>query len=463
MIDPQHLPDLLRPWQPGPADSWDRRKAAHLYRRAGFGPTLPEMDRALDADMDTCVTQLMDVDTAPGGLDNLMQIVRTELVRFDDNLETAQSFWLYRMIASDQIFEEKVALFWHYHFATANYKVQSPTYMYRQYETLRDNGLGRFDDLLLAVARDPAMLIWLDNQSNRREQPNENFARELLELFTMGPGAYSETDIREAARAFTGWHREGDRFVFRENQHDAGEKTFLGQTGPWNGDDIIRLAAARPETARFLARKMLSFFVMPEPSEEAIAALAAVYDESDHHLGTMLGVLLRSRLFYSEAAYRSLIRSPIEMVVGSIRLLDANSNRDMALPAMLNMGQELFNPPDVKGWDGGEAWINTVTTLERANFLNNLLMRSPVKVEGRDHLLLQRLKDQGLRQPAEVIDYLLSMILQGDAEPLQRQILIDYYKQELAKLDQPNNRESWDFKLRRVAYMMMTLPAYQLS
>jgi len=457
------LPDLLQPWAPADGEPWDSRRAAHLLRRAAFGPSLPDLDRALAAGMPATVDALLHGSGQPNRLDELLDLVRIELVRFDENLEIAQAFWLYRMIASDRPAEEKLTLFWHGHFATANYKVKSPTLMTRQMDTLRRLAFGRFDDLLLAVAQDPAMLLWLDNRDNRKAAPNENFARELLELFTLGPGAYSEADVQAAARAFTGWHLEGDQYLFRPEEHDDEPKTFLGQTGPWNGEDILRLAAAHPAAARFLATRLLRFYLMDQPPEEAIVALAQVYTESDHRLDAMLDALFRSRLFYRPDAYRALVRSPVELVVGTIHLLDANTNRDLTLPALPKLGQELFNPPDVRGWEGGETWLNAVTLLERANFLNDLLMRAPVRVSGRDHFLLQRLKDKKLREPLDVIDFLLDAIVQGDVDPEQRRVLVFYYANELAKLANPDNREAWDFKLRRVAYMIMTLPAYQLS
>jgi hypothetical protein len=455
--------DLLQPWVPSAAEPWDVRRAAHLYRRATFGHSLPELDQALTAGMPATVDTLLRGSGQPNRLDELLELVRTELVRFDENLEIAQAFWLYRMIASDRPAEEKLTLFWHGHFATANYKVKSPTLMTRQMDTLRRLAFGRFDDLLLALARDPAMLLWLDNRYNRKAAPNENFARELLELFTLGPGAYTEADVQAAARAFTGWHLDGDQFLFRPEEHDDGPKTFLGQTGNWNGEDILRQLAAHPATARHLATRLLRFYLMDPPAEDAVAALAQVYLEQDHRLDAMLDRLFRSRLFYHPDAYRALVRSPVELVVGTIRLLDANTNRDLALPALARLGQELFNPPDVRGWEGGETWLNAVTLLERANFLNDLLMRAPVRVAGRDHLLLQRLKDKKLREPLDVIDHLTEAIVQGDVDPEQRRLLVFYYANELAKLANPDNQEAWDFKLRRVAYMIMTLPAYQLS
>ena len=463
IVLPAGLHAALHPWSPSEGDAWDLRKAAHLYRRAGFGGSLPELNRALEQGHAATLDWIVAPPDGSQPLDDLLKLVRTELVQFDDDLIEPQSFWFYRMIASDRPLEEKMALFWHDHFATANYKVNSPTLMYRQYETMRKAGLDRFEDLLLAMARDPAMIIWLDNNSNRKGQPNENFAREILELFTLGEGQYTEQDIKEAARAFTGWHLAGGSFRFNAGQHDGGEKTFLGETGTLGGEDVIRLLAASPKTARFLAAKLLRFFAMPEPPDALTESLAQVYLANDGRMSAVMGVLLRSRLFFGPDTYRSLIRSPVELVVSTVRLLDANSNRTMTFPALAKMGQELFNPPNVAGWPGGEAWLNDVTMLERMNFLNDMLMRSPVKVDGRDHLVLQALKDAGLSTPEETVGFLIRWVIQDDLSPAQRETLVTYFASELKKVDAPGNQESVDFKYRRVAYMLMTLPAYQLA
>jgi len=420
IIYPRGLPASLTPYEPSGRDPWNLRKACHLYRRAGFGATVAEMDQAEAAGFDATVNRLIRVDTSASELDRFLSTVRTELFDFGDEVETAQAFWLYRCVATERPYAEKMALFWHGHFATANYKVNSPELMYQQYRTLSDHGRGRFEDLLLQVARNPAMLIWLDGNVNRKGSPNENFARELLELFSMGPGPYTETDIQEGARASTGWQTKGGTFAFNIGQHDSGEKVFLGERGAFGGEDIIRIVAASRHTALFLSRKLLNFFVMPDPPDAVVNGLADVYLANEGSIQVMCEVIFRSRLFYSDAAHRALIKSPTELVVGALRILDANTNRKLVLGAMTNMGQELFNPPNVKGWDGDATWLNTVTTLERVNFLNQLMLRTPVKVEGRDHLLLQALKDRGLRGPSEVVEYFVNYLLQGDVTAEQR-------------------------------------------
>jgi uncharacterized protein (DUF1800 family) len=458
---PDNLPWELKPYAPTAAQPWDLARIGHFYRRIGFGVTLDELAEGKRLGFPGAVDHAIASVSGPSELDRLMAVVRSEMVTFGEELSQAQSLWLYRAVATMHPFKEKLALFWHGHFATANYKVNNPRLMFEQYRTLREHALGRFEDLLLAVSRDPAMLIWLDNRNNRKGAPNENYARELLELFTMGPGPYTEQDIREAARAFTGWHLRGDRFQFNSGAHDAGEKTVLGTSGKLTGEDVIRIAASHPATARFLSRKLLRFFVTDSPPPAVVDGLARVYLENDTRIDAMMDVLLRSRLFHGESAHRALVKSPVELVVGALRLLDANSNRHITFPSMAKMGQELFNPPSVKGWDGGNNWLNTVTMLERMNFLNDILMRSPVKVAGRDHILLQALKDRQLREPAAVVGFFADAILQGDVSADQRRVLERYYAQEVAALG--DDDESWDFKLRRLAYLFMALPAYQLA
>lgn len=459
---PRGLPPLLEPFRATSADRWDQRKVCHLYRRAGFGPTLAEMEQGLALGKDGTVDRLLHRADS-GELDRFLSIVQTELVDFGDDIARAQAFWLYRMVATQDPFPEKMALFWHGHFATANYKVRNPALMYGQYETLREHGRGDFETLLREVARDPAMLIWLDGGTSRRQSPNENFARELLELFTMGPGAYSEDDVRNAARAFTGWRVQGGRAVFSERQCDAGDKTFLGAEGPLGADEIIRIVSYRAETARFLARALLAFFVADDVPADVVEGLTQVYLQNRGNVLAVMDVIFRSRLFYSREVYRGLVKSPVELVVGTVRVLDANTNRDKALPALANMGQELFNPPSVKGWEGGEKWLNTVTSLERANFVSDMMLRTPVKVAGRDHVLLQSLKDHKLRAPAEVVDHLVRCLVQGDVSPRQRRTFEEYYASQLAEVDAGKTDEAWDFKLRRLSALIMTLPAYQLS
>jgi uncharacterized protein (DUF1800 family) len=265
------------------------------------------------------------------------------------------------------------------------------TALARQIETLRGQALGDFAGLLNAIAADPAMLVWLDGGKSLRERPNENFAREFLELFTLGQGAYSERDVREAARAFTGWVYEpvprspsdyNPSFYFDDDVHDTGHKTFRGQTGNWKSDDIVRITLAQPQAAQHLARTLYRSFVAedPEPADALIEPLAEVLRSNGFSIRRTLDVILRSRHFYSNAAYRHRIKSPVEFTVGMLRVLEVprqSVNLMAAAAACAKQGQELFAPPGVNGWDGGTVWLNSSTYLERVNWATDLIWGHP--------------------------------------------------------------------------------------
>lgn len=286
-----------------------------------------------------------------------------------------REWWFREMLTTPSPFTEKMTLFWHNHFATSQQKVRFTPLMYRQNIMLRRNALGNFGTLLRAVSRDPAMLIYLDGVNSRKEQPNENFAREVMELFTLGEGSYTERDIKEAARAFTGWSvdRDSATFVFRRGIHDYGGKTVLGKTGNFDGDQVLDILLARPETARFVTRKLWKEFVSPLPDEGEVARMAEIFRTSGYDIGKLMRVVLTSDAFYAAANRAALIKSPVEFVVGTLRQfdVDAPSLRPFVLASAL-LGQNVFSPPNVKGWPGGESWINSATLLGRKQFVDRL-------------------------------------------------------------------------------------------
>jgi len=346
---------------------------AHLYRRAGFGATPAELVAARQQGYDATLNQILTYDQAPDAAD--AAIAQFQPLLNLTALAGIQAWWAIRMLTTSRPLVEKMTLFWHGHFATADSKVNDPAAMLNQNLLFRSQGMGRFRDLLLAVSEDPAMLYWLDNNTNRKGHPNENYAREVMELFTLGIGNYTEQDVQEGARAFTGWfttHAVGGKslgqFHFDTTQHDFGSKTFLGQTGNFNGTDIVDILAHRPETARFLTRKLWVWFINDTPTDADIAPLAQLYLDQDTQIRPVVEALLRHPAFTSDAAYLAKVKSPPEFVIGATRMLPGQFN-PLALPGWMTlMDQELFNPPNVKGWDGGMAWISTTTLLERANF-----------------------------------------------------------------------------------------------
>ena len=297
---------------------------------------------------------------------------RQEQVR--DGLEL-RGWWLDEMLVTPSPLTERMTLFWHNHFVSGQQKVKLAVLMYRQNVTLRANALGRFGDLLHAIARDPAMVIYLDNAQNRKGTPNENFAREVMELFTLGEGHYSEQDIKEAARAFTGWSldRETGQFVFRRFIHDYGPKTVLGKSGNLDGDDVLDILLAQPQTAQFVTRKLWREFVSPDPDEAEVKRIAARFRDSRYDIKVALQALLTSDAFYAAENRGVLVKSPVDLVVGTMRQFGMQPGQPVPFAvAAAGMGQNLFSPPNVKGWPGGEAWINTSTLLARKQFLDRL-------------------------------------------------------------------------------------------
>ncbi|MBC5811158.1 MAG: DUF1800 domain-containing protein, partial [Candidatus Eremiobacteraeota bacterium] len=313
---------------PGPLDAgsalqryrgpFGQRQAAHVARRTGFGPTPAEVERLVGLGVDGSVDALLHP-SEPETADFLAYPDSDKLFDPKTRNITAKMWWLDRMLRTKRPLVEKMTLFWHGHFATSINKVPA-NYMVGQINLFRSQALGNFRTLLLSVSKDPAMLIWLDNRYNVAAHPNENFAREIMELFALGLGNYTEQDIKEAARAFTGWTLDKNgAFFFRDAQHDPGMKTFLGRTGPWNGDDIVGIIVQQPIHQRYICRKLLEYFVYSDPEPELVDALAQTYALSGYDLAKTVGAIVRSNVFFSTRAYRALPKSPIEFAIGLLR------------------------------------------------------------------------------------------------------------------------------------------------
>lgn len=407
---------------PIPAAEWSRDRAAHLLERAGFGGTPQEIDRLAAMSPEAAVRHLveyqgvddrhvpafeesgvfdpsldpfpksrieavriarangeaMGVRVKPGGDRPLQPVVnrffywlRADLLE----MRRAGQWWAQRMLVTPRPLQEKLALFWHGHFATSDTKVRDYRKLLKQYDLFREHANGNFRDLLIGVARDPAMLVYLDAGENVKGRPNENFGREILELFTMGVGNYTETDIREASRAFTGWTHAGLDFVVQPELHDAGVKTFLGRTGPYGGVQVIDVILDQDVTTQFIAAKLYRYFVRDDPSPALVAELGALLRRHDYALAPLLTAIFRSRDFYGPAAYATQIKSPVHLVVSTYRKLGLRE-----IPGVPDfgsttraLGQELFYPPNVAGWEGGRSWITPALLLERGNFAREVL------------------------------------------------------------------------------------------
>ena len=367
---------------------------AHLMRRAGFGAPRGELEELASKSYEDIVDDLLHPERFPDVEEDVLRRYYLDLTHLD-SLAAWASRWMYRMINTRAPLPEKMALFWHQVFATAWYKSEHTAALIRQIETFRRAGLSDMRTLLLELSTDPAMLHWLDNNENHDGEPNENYGRELLELFSMGVGNYSEQDIKMAARAFTGWTftqpiplypygHYASEFEYKEADHDDGVKTFLGETGRLNGEDIVEIIVKQPATARFVARHLYNFFVADEPQvpawnevppkdPEAIETLVAAYFESGGEVRAILRVLFNSD-FFKDARYTR-VKSPTEIVAGTIKLVGGHRVPEPELlelnKATTVMGQQLMNPPTVEGWHTGKEWINGGTLNERVNFAVN--------------------------------------------------------------------------------------------
>jgi uncharacterized protein (DUF1800 family) len=468
---------------------WSVKQAAHLYRRAGFGGSPDDVARVANAGMHAAVDgfihfantgalpaqpQLLNERLTPeerqtltasqkaaapdmqGGVDASIQLKRKIGGARRDNTIALQRWFLDRMIDSPAQLQEKMTLFWHGHFTSAYQKGVTAQELADQNNLFRNNALGNIRDLTLKVSQDPAMLRYLDNAQNNKAHPNENYARELMELFTLGIGNYTETDVRESARAFTGWAFDRDG-GFRDfpQRHDDGMKMFLNRTGNFTGTDIVQIIFTQPAAARWFATKLLTFFVYSDPEPELVDAVAAQLRKNDYNLQPVMALLLRSNVFYSDRAYRALVKCPVQFVVGSYQLYGIKQSDIVALGALRRMGQILFLPPNVKGWDGGAAWLNSQTLLTRENFASSLQAKM-----GDAPFVQQALRSM---DPAGVSRALTATILQGDVSPASTQKLSAYLSGSNVSALAGLSVENADERIRGAAYLTMAMPAYQLA
>ena len=395
--------------KPLSTEKWNYTTAAHLMNRAGFGGTPDEITRLTTILPSAAVNLFIDYDKVPDSTpspawahpdperaeklrainqatgDEKQQLQKEERQMQQLQMQELRGWWLQRMDKGPRPFQEKMVLFWHGHFATSMEKVRDTYLMWRQNELFRRLALDNWQRILEEVATDPAMLIWLDQAQSRKDHPNENFAREVRELFTLGEGHYTEKDITEGARALTGWSydRQTEKFVERPGFHDDGEKTFLGKTGNLNGSDVLAQIVAQPQAARFITAKLWTFFAGEPPSEDLNTALAAKFREGYNNFKPFMRSMLLSEEFYSPKIIRNQVKSPVEWLVGSCRMLERELPGPVVCAALTrNLGQDLFAPPNVKGWDGGLAWITTNNLLARYNQADTLVQGDFTPLEG---------------------------------------------------------------------------------
>src|SRR5438477_6558687 len=356
----------------------ERVRVSHLLRRAGFGATPGELDRYATMGTTAATTALLDYQkVSNAALDTKLPIIDFSGARPAASAGAIQGWWLQRMTETARPLEEKMTLFWH-GLLTSGLDKAGPAQVFTQNQLFRGMALGNFDDLLKAVSKDPAMMVYLDTETNRKGKPNENYARELMELFTTGIGHYSEDDVRESARAFTGWTLSGGKqlryttdSVFNPRFFDSGQKTFMGKSGNFTGDDIVEMLVPLRATAERLSARLFTFFAYPNPEPEIVRHLADTFQQSHYNVGALVREIFAMDAFYAPKAYRALIKSPVELAAQTLRAPGSDTRAyGAAATASAAMGQVLFYPPNVAGWPAGTSWINSATLLTRLNFVN---------------------------------------------------------------------------------------------
>jgi uncharacterized protein (DUF1800 family) len=474
----------------------DMALTAHLLRRAGFGARRDELERFVALGYEATIEQLLHPEQAPPALDD---DDLTRRYHVDENslmlIESCQTYWLYRMINTRRPLEEKMALFWHGVFATGYTKLNQPKQILRQIAMFRRHGLGSFRTLLVEVSKDPAMIFWLDNKDSHKHAVNENYGRELLELFSMGVGNYTEHDVRQCSRAFTGWTirnaalhtarvardsvwpygRLDWQFDYREDDHDTADKTFLGHTGSFDGEEIIEIICRQPATARFIARHLYNFFVADEPpvpawhtvpprDPEAIQTLMDAFTKHDYDMRAVMCVLFTAD-FFKQARFAK-VKSPTELVVGTVRLTGGHRFPDvediqLALETGY-MGQQLLDPPSVEGWHTGSEWINSATLMSRVNFASRQFADVNKSVV---QAMIQYVRAHGPRlSPEQVVDACLEVMGPLTVDARTREQLVDYLA-AAGDLDFETNNDA-DGAVERIRELLQLIVAtreYQLA
>jgi uncharacterized protein (DUF1800 family) len=468
-IDPQWA---WEPYRPSARNPWNYAKVGHLHRRAGFGANWQELQQGMAQGPEKSIDQVLKGGAGLEAFDRQMTDLAQNIVAAN-NEANLRAWWLFRMLYTPFPLQEKLTLFWHDHFATSNAKVANVRYMLGQNELMRRHALGNFAGLLQEMSKDPAMMVWLDTNLSKKGAPNENYSRELMELFSLGIGNYTEQDVREGARAFTGWEIKDGKFFFNKGQHDNDAKTFLGRTGNFGGEDIVRICLEQKSAPVFICRKLYECFISETtpPAPELLAPLAVQLLRTQYDIGSVVSTLLRSNLFYSEHAYRTRVKSPVDFAIGIVRALRDPDARNLqrigttALAVVLEgLGQRIFYPPSVKGWDGGTAWINSATLLQRHNLALALTSTQDDRFGRRlDPAALVRKYNK--RTDEEIVDFFVLLFLQGDLAPAARARLLEY----LASARQQSYPVYWtsndaeDHRLRAVCHLLLTQPEFQLD
>ena len=485
------------------ADHWNFNTAAHLLNRAGFGGTPRQIEELVALGPEKTVARFVDYEKTPDDTavpewakpdpdraerlraardaspEERQRLLREAQRTQREHLTDLRGWWLRRMAEGPRPLQEKMTLFWHGHFATSIEKVRDAYLMWRQNETFRQLATGNWLEMLTEVGQDPAMLIYLDQAQSRRGQPNENFAREVMELFALGEGHYTELDITEAARALTGWSLGNSRqdYQWRPFAHDPGEKTIFGKTGRYDGEDVLKLIVAKTQAARFITSKLWNYFAGVMPSDAMTDALADLFRKEGNNFKPVLSTIFLSEEFYAPKLIRAQVKSPVQWLVGTCRQLDLPLPPPMVSWGITrSLGQDLFAPPNVKGWDGGLTWITTNNLLARYNIAAALVQGDVSALRGLVQLpnpnasmvVENRLRNlrlatvdvkelftaEELKSKMALIAALEKRLLQTKLKGKQEQALRDYLDSQ-GELD--------DDDVRGAIRLVMSTPEYQLT
>jgi uncharacterized protein (DUF1800 family) len=436
------------PYEPDEKRPWNLARAGHLFRRAAFGADWGRLQEALSAGPARAVAGLLAPEADVAAFNRTLDAFEDEA-----NTDALRAWWLRRMIETPHPLLEKMTLFWHEHFAVTGRRVNNASLMRNHVQLLRRHALGRYPPLLEAVSHDPAMLVSAGAEQNRKALPNDNYARELLARFSLGPGNFTEQDIQEAARAFTGWRVLRDRLRYFPSDHDSGVKRILGRQGAFNGDDVVEIVLQQPATPRLLVRKLYRWLIAEthEPSDALLDPLAESFAK-DYDVAGLVERMLRSNLFFSPAAYRQRIKCPVEYALGITRGLEGLVPTAPLGGHLADLGQNLYHPPTVKGWAGGRHWLNAATLVGRSNLAAAMLSGSepydgkldPLAVAGK----------HGHANPESAARFLVDLFLQGDLNEAVAEPLI-----ESATTGEGTPAQ----RLRRFAHAVVTLPEFQLA
>lgn len=441
-------------YQPNAQQPWNLIKAGHLFRRAAFGASWRQLQQAISDGPQRTIDKLLKPQADTEAFNKTYD-------EYDNSaygsIKSLRAWWLRRMIQTPHPLLEKMTLFWHNHFATQSDKVKNPSLMLGHIRLLRSHALNSFSDMLQATSHDPAVLICLGADKNRKALPNVSFAGTLLENFTLGLGHYNEKDVSEAARAFTGWFVLRSKLRYIPREHDVNTKEVLGERGNFNSNDVLRIILEQPATSQMIVRKLYRLLIceIEEPDSVMISPLAESFAK-DYDIMKLTETMLRSNLFFSKASYRRRIKSPVEFALGIVKAMEAVVSTTQLAEDLNDLGQNLYNPPTVNGWVGGRYWIDSSTIVKRHNLASALLQGSKSYTDKLNPWILSKKYERSTLKSAA--QFLLDLLLQGDLSfDVYETILNSAHTSYVGNIDDP------EIILRNFAYNLVTLPEFQLA